>query len=60
MSPKLYRRNLKSAIESTPASGEAPFTAAVAAGLLKRELQTWSFDVTAAGELAALLEQLGL
>jgi hypothetical protein len=62
VSPKLYRRNLKTAIESAPdtARGEAPFTAAVAAELLKDELQTWSFDVTAAGELASLLEQLGL
>ncbi len=62
VSPKLYRRNLKTAIESAPdpARGQAPFTAAVAAALLKDELQTWSFDVTAADKLASLLEQLGL
>ncbi len=62
VSPKLYRRNLKSAIESAPdtARGQAPFTAAVATDLLKDELQTWKFDVTAADKLAALLEQLGL
>ncbi len=62
VSPKLYRRNLKTAIESAPdtASGQAPFTAAVAAELLKDELQAWSFDVKAADKLAALLKQLGL
>jgi len=62
VSPKLYRRNLKSAIESAPdtASGHAPFTAAVAAELLEDELQAWSFDVKAADKLAALLKQLGL
>jgi len=62
VSPKLYRRNLKSAIESAPdtANGQAPFTAAVAAELLKDELQTWSFDVKAADKLGALFEQLGL
>jgi len=62
VSPKLYRRNLKSAIESAPdtANGQAPFTAAVAAQLLKDALQTWSFDVKAADKLGALLKQLGL
>ncbi len=62
VSPKLYRRNLKSAIQSAPdaENGQAPFTAAVAAELLEHELQTWSFDVQAADELAALLQQLGL
>ncbi|WP_242360313.1 hypothetical protein [Anaeromyxobacter sp. SG17] len=60
VSPKLHRRNLKSAIGSRPASGRAPFTAAVAAELLERELQTWSFDVNDAGGLAKLREQLGL
>jgi len=62
VSPKLYPRNLKTAIESPPdtANGQAPFTAAVAAELLKDELQAWSFDVKAADKLAALLNQLGL
>jgi hypothetical protein len=62
VSPKLYRRNLKSAIESAPdsANGQTPFTAAVAAALLEDELRTWSFDVSAADKLGALLEQLGL
>lgn len=62
VSPKLYGRNLKSAIESAPdtAAGQTPFTATVAAELLEAELRTWSFDVNDAGELAALLEQLGL
>jgi len=62
VSPKLYRRNLKSAIESAPdtARGQAPFTATVAADLLKDDLQTWKFDVTAGDKLTSLLEQLGL
>jgi hypothetical protein len=51
---------LKSAVESAPASGQARFTAAVAAELLERELQSWSFDVNAPGELPGLLGQLGL
>jgi DNA-directed RNA polymerase subunit RPC12/RpoP len=62
VSPKLYRRNLESAIGSAPdtARGQAPFTAAAAAELLREELRTWRFDLTAADELASLLEQLGL
>ena len=62
VSPKLYRRNLRSAIESAPdtANGQAPFTAAVATKLLEDALQSWSFDVNAADKMAALLQELGL
>lgn len=62
VSPKLFRRNLRSAIESAPdaASGQPPFTAAVAARLLEDQLRVWRFDVEAPEKLAALLKQLGL
>lgn len=62
VSPKLYRRNLKSAVESAPdtGNGQAPFTAAVATELLAAELLSWRFDLKAVDKLAALLEQLGL
>jgi DNA-directed RNA polymerase subunit RPC12/RpoP len=62
VSPKLHRRNVRSAVRSAPdaARGQAPFTPAVAAESLRRELETWHFDVTAKGKLTPLLEQLGL
>ncbi|HEY6003300.1 MAG TPA: hypothetical protein VIV57_10540 [Anaeromyxobacter sp.] len=62
VSPKLFRRNLRTAIESAPdtARGQAPFTAAVAAESLTRDLETWRFDVAAKDKLASLLQQLGL
>ena len=62
VSPKLYRRNVESALASAPdsARGQAPFTADAAARLLRDELQTWSFDVTNTGKMASLLAQLGL
>jgi hypothetical protein len=62
VSPKLYRRNLETALASVPdsARSQAPFTVAAAAELLRDELQTWSFDVTDTGKMTALLAQLGL
>jgi hypothetical protein len=62
VSPKLYRRDLKSALESAPDTvrGQAAFDAATAREYLARELLTWGFDVTDAGKMAALCQQLGI
>jgi hypothetical protein len=53
VSPKLYRRQLKTALDRG-------FDPAVARKILTAELETWGFDVSNAEALAALWRQLGI
>jgi hypothetical protein len=53
VSPKLFRRQLESAIERG-------FDPAVARAVLTAELKTWGFDVGDTGLLSALWRQLGI
>jgi hypothetical protein len=53
VSPKLYRRQLKTALDRG-------FDPAVAREVLTTELETWGFDVSNTRTLAALWQQLGI
>lgn len=62
VSPKLYRRQLASALAAAPDSerGQAALDAASARELLFQDLRTWGFDLQDRDQMEALFSQLGI